>query len=296
MANISVAVPKKLVENRVAVTGEHSQVCMYDTYLPEDAVGFSVSELTLCAMITGTKIMHHVNDQKLFRPGESYVLAAGESVNIDFPEARLDQPTKCLTIEISREKVRQVANQLCLADSTYEQSSDMLPMAWHTPNAPQTQALIHKLSHVFEEHSRDRMLVADLAITELVLRLLRQNTCHFVLQHSQDEPDSHGLNAALHLVRKNVTSDLDIDMLCKAACMSRTNLYQKFKLLLNCTPAEFIINTKLEAAARLLNAGGNITEVSYTLGFRHPSHFTRRFKQKFGLSPRQYIGQSAANH
>ncbi|GHA49369.1 hypothetical protein GCM10007086_23910 [Photobacterium aphoticum] len=291
MAHSSSALPKTLVEHRTAVTGEQAQVCRYDTYLPEEAVGFAVSELTVCAMLTGTKVMHHADSAhaQVFQLGESFVLAGGESVNIDFPDARLAQPTQCLTVEIASEKVQQVAKQLCLQDATHEYTSAHLPVTLHTANAPQTQALIGKMSQLFDEHVQDQMLMADLTVTELVLRLLRQNTAHFVLAHSQAQPDASGLNAAIALIRHNVTRTIEIETLCKAACMSRTNLYQKFKQLLDCTPAEFIIHTKLDAATHMLTQGRTITEVSYTLGFRHPSHFTRRFKQKFGVSPRQYV-------
>ncbi|MGF1687205.1 AraC family transcriptional regulator [Photobacterium japonica] len=291
MTTLLSGLPKTLVEHRTAVTGEQAQVCRYDTYLPEDAVRFSVSELTVCAMLTGTKVMHHGDSAqaRVFQPGESFVLAGGESVKIDFPDARLAQPTQCLTVEIAREKVQQVAQQLCMQDVTHAYASEYLPATLHTANAPQTQALIAKMSLIFDEHVRDQMLMADLTVTELVLRLLRQNTAQFVLRHSQAQPDANGVNAAIALIRENITQSIEIEALCKAACMSRTNLYQKFKQLLDCTPAEFIINTKLDAATRLFAEGRTITDVSYTLGFRHPSHFTRRFKQKFGVSPRQYV-------
>jgi len=39
-------------------------------------------------------------------------MAPGETVAIDFPEATLDNPTSCLTLGISRERLRDVCDQL----------------------------------------------------------------------------------------------------------------------------------------------------------------------------------------
>ena len=49
---------------------------------------------------------------------------------------------------------------------------------------------------------------------------------------------------------------------------------------------EHIQDALMQAAkARLLLAGASSSQVAYTLGFRHPQHFARLFRQKTGQSP-----------
>ena len=50
------------------------------------------------------------------------------------------------------------------------------------------------------------------------------------------------------------------------------------------------IHLKLTDQAKLLlwGTGKSISEIAYVLGFEHPSHFTKLFKSKTGLTPREY--------
>ncbi|PSK93246.1 helix-turn-helix domain-containing protein [Taibaiella chishuiensis] len=43
-----------------------------------------------------------------------------------------------------------------------------------------------------------------------------------------------------------------------------------------------------QAKHLLLGSGSSISEIAFTLGFEHPSHFTRVFKNKTGLSPKAF--------
>jgi AraC-like DNA-binding protein len=42
------------------------------------------------------------------------------------------------------------------------------------------------------------------------------------------------------------------------------------------------------AKARLLGSEDTIGEIAYSLGFEYPHHFSKLFKRKTGMSPRQY--------
>ena len=57
------------------------------------------------------------------------------------------------------------------------------------------------------------------------------------------------------------------------------------------TPSAFILDRRLEAAARLLRQGGAracVTEVAFDVGFAHLSTFCRAFRRKFKVAPREY--------
>lgn len=57
------------------------------------------------------------------------------------------------------------------------------------------------------------------------------------------------------------------------------------------TPSEYIRELRLEASARLLGDMRNarsITEILYDCGFNSSSHFSTQFKNRFGISPREF--------
>ena len=58
--------------------------------------------------------------------------------------------------------------------------------------------------------------------------------------------------------------------------------------------AQEYIHRKLlsHAKLQLLQGTKNVTEIAYSLGFQYPQHFIRFFKNKVGVTPRQFITQN----
>lgn len=50
-----------------------------------------------------------------------------------------------------------------------------------------------------------------------------------------------------------------------------------------------------QAKSLLLSPDLSISETAYKLGFEYPQYFSKVFKKKVGLSPKQYIQQAKLN-
>lgn len=84
--------------------------------------------------------------------------------------------------------------------------------------------------------------------------------------------------------------DFNIDAVAEAMSASRTTFYKKFKSLTGLAPVEFVRDMRLQRAKQLLDAGGgNVSEVAYMVGFSNPKYFSTCFKEKYHLSPSDYL-------
>lgn len=283
-----------LVENKVSFNGPDTELSIYDTYQRVNGVGLDADQLLFCGMVSGKKIMHDRAEQtELFLPHESYVMPPGESVDIDFPEADEHRPTTCLTIEISRERVTSIAermHQQTRLDVPGHQW-DYQPRILHKHHTRDTQQLLEKLVGLYTRNTPERDIMVDLGISELVTRMLREQGRDVLMQYCQQSPDATGITAAIHHLESQLAQPLDIDLLCRKACMSRSRFYVTFKQQLGCTPGEFLQQRRLQSAAEAIRQGSSITSACYNHGFTDLSHFSRRFSQFFGLSPRSYQQQ-----
>ncbi len=284
--------PKQLIENRVSFAGPNSEVSIYDTYEAAKRVQLNSGELLFCGMMTGRKVMHMPNQEKgqVFLPHECFIMAPGEVVEIDFPEAKMDTPTTCLTVEISKEKVSAISERL----------SDSIPMLevaneWqfgkpilHTHHSSETQRLLNRLTTLFTENHPDRDTLIDLNVSELIIRMLRHKTRDFLLTYCSKDPEANSLIAALDWINSTLSKPLNIDHLCRHAGMSRSRLYVEFKEKIGCSPVELQQQLRLKRAAERIRNGEAITAISYDLGFNSPSHFCHRFKNFFGCSATEY--------
>mgnify|MGYP003666128683 FL=1 len=282
--------PTQLVENRVCFAGPHSELSIYDTYEQAKKVSLKADSLLYCGMVTGAKVMHTKDhDNIAFLPHESFILAPQEEVFIDFPEAQRNSPTTCLTIAISKERVAQICdrmNDIMVKDLPSSVTLDP-NQHLHTMHTQATQQLLDRLTSEFVQNDPDRDLLVDFGVSELVTRILRHHGRDALLRFSQSTPDANGLSCVIHWIEQHLALPLDINLLAKNACMSRSRFYESFKRQLGCTPVEYQHQRRMSRAYQRLQEKCSVTEVSYELGYLSLSHFSRRFHQHFGISPRQ---------
>lgn len=94
---------------------------------------------------------------------------------------------------------------------------------------------------------------------------------------------------SVNYMRTNFSECIKLNDLAKAARMSRTEYCQRFKKILKCPPMRYLLDMRLDKACRLLeNSELSVTEVALECGFFDNSHFTRFFKRKYNVSPREY--------
>ncbi len=83
--------------------------------------------------------------------------------------------------------------------------------------------------------------------------------------------------------------DLTAETLADLAGVSLRTLQRLFRERFGTSPMNWLMETRLQEAARLIRAGDDpVTKIAYRVGFKDPSHFTRRFKARFGVSPNEF--------
>jgi len=83
-------------------------------------------------------------------------------------------------------------------------------------------------------------------------------------------------------------TDLTAEQIAREMAMSRTRLFEQMKHETGKPVMEFVRDIRLEYAARRLEAGDSIAEITYACGFSDPSSFRRAFTNKYGVTPSQY--------
>jgi AraC-like DNA-binding protein len=281
--------PKQLIENRISYASPKAMLSVYDTFEPCEAIGLDSEEITFCGMISGKKIVHTDDKTIDFTPQQSFVMSPGSHIDIDFPQASLTSPTTCITINIRREHVKEVCDHLNLRSKQRENEYLFNPQDHlHESLNIQTQSLLQRLIQLFSEPSDNQGALIELGISELVIRMLSQQSRNFILNQLLDDPEQTGLHKALFYIQHHYQTAIDSDILSKIACMSRSKFFAEFKRHLGCTPSEFIIQQRLKHSAKLLKAGKPVTLAAFDSGFSNMSHFSRRFLQNYGVTPTQF--------
>lgn len=282
---------KQLVENRTLYESHGLDLAIYDTYEAAKRVALDAEQVLYCAMLSGKKMLHSPEGyDAAFLPNESYVMSPGDRIHIDFPDASAEQPTTCLTLSFSPEHINKAL------DSQAEQQAKLSLNSWcniskhhlHITHSAATQHLLMRITEAFVMGDNDRDLVLTFGFDELLTRMARQYGHQALMQLVEHDPEQNALTAVLSFIERHLHQTLDVDQLCKVACMSRSKLYQQFATLAGCSPMEYIQQQRLQRARQLLEQGQSVTQAFLTAGFVNAAHFSRRFQQQFGISPSQY--------
>ena len=105
--------------------------------------------------------------------------------------------------------------------------------------------------------------------------------------------DQQLMERIMKCINDNISnSDLDVNLICSEAGISRSHLHRKMKEMSGITVHDLIQNIRMEQAARLLTQQKlTITQVAYAVGYSSQPSFSAAFRKHFGVSPTEYISQ-----
>jgi AraC-like DNA-binding protein len=103
----------------------------------------------------------------------------------------------------------------------------------------------------------------------------------------QDIPED--IARSIKYIRLHTNSNLSVQEVADAVGLSRSHLSHKFKEAMGFDISAFMMRCKLEEAKSLLMySEQSISEISNYLCFSSQSYFTSVFRQKYGLTPKEY--------
>ena len=90
-------------------------------------------------------------------------------------------------------------------------------------------------------------------------------------------------------VQKHYASDISLAVLADNLGFSSSYLTKVFSKLEGTTPSKYIRDYRMGIAKQLLSEpDASINAVSLAVGYPDPFHFSKTFKQTFGVSPSEY--------
>jgi AraC family transcriptional regulator len=125
--------------------------------------------------------------------------------------------------------------------------------------------------------------LTPLAVESLCLEMLVSTSR---LQRIGNEPAPAWLSRTVDCLRARFLERPSIRELCDVAGVSPGHFSREFRRLYGMNAAEYLRCLRLEwAAERLREPDDSLAEIAFAAGFADQSHFTRRFKRQFGVTP-----------
>ena len=157
------------------------------------------------------------------------------------------------------------------------------------------QQAVHLIQQMLREQERmdaysNDMIIAQLS--QLLLTLLREaeapsgaklKTANAV--HSENEI----IRQAQQYISEHLREKLSVPLVARQVDVSPSYLTALFHKNLQISPGEYIRRSKLQESKQMIRENNlNFTEIAAALQYSTVHHFSRQFKEKFGITPTEY--------
>lgn len=138
------------------------------------------------------------------------------------------------------------------------------------------------------DHASD-VLISDLYCFIMHILLTEKEKTKAVKTSSQVKYQNELLDNIIVYINDNIYDDLSIDKICRTFALSRSSIQLMFKNQLKITPKAYIEEVRFNKARQLIkDSMFSISEIAVLCGFSSIHYFSRKFKERYNVSPRDY--------
>jgi AraC-like DNA-binding protein len=142
-----------------------------------------------------------------------------------------------------------------------------------------------RLGNLFQT-TNDAPILGPLVVKEIIYHLLRGENGPAIRQFARAGSKTHKISQAIHRIQSELSDDVDVPALAKAASMSRSAFFKHFKEVTTMSPIQYQKRLRLLEARRLMIDEGETAEGSaFKAGYRSASQFSREYSRMFGGPP-----------
>jgi AraC-like DNA-binding protein len=262
---------------------------VYRADAPEVFAKRSASTLSVGVVLQGRKQVRIDGEILDYDEAHCIVLTGELDYEARVLEASAARPYLSLVLAVPPDLVARTLLELAEVEGTPPRSTASASRSAFLAHVDdEVLAPLVRLVHTLDD-AAERRVIAPLALHELVFRLLRSDAA-LALRHAACRGGDEGRIAeAMAFIRANSRRKLTIEQLAKRAAMSPSHFAHRFRDVARVSPMRYLKHVRLEQARVLLvQHGSRASEVAERIGYGSLTHFTRDFKQQFGLAPGQY--------
>ncbi len=225
-------------------------------------------------------------------------VASGASAFFSLPDTNgivtiyADEPLKLISLHCSPEYLTKFIDNPIL-QFTKEVDLSKQPIEYFIEMAKSNSNIRIVINQILESQLKGKMrnIFLESKANELIVYLLE----HIRVNHSIEKTE---IITKVDLIKvaeiENILKSELIDVpslleLSEIADMTHTKLSKVFKSVYGNTVFGYLRDLRLNKAKELIdNRKLSITKISYETGWSSPSHLSKEFRNKFGISPSQY--------
>jgi AraC family transcriptional regulator len=169
------------------------------------------------------------------------------------------------------------------------------PVVREMPEGDIIRPMLRHLMWLLDQHEPQHRVLAQGVVRQLLMAYI-SGAVHTSAETARDLP--RPVHRTFRLIQEKIAAGMveapTLPEMARAALVSEGHLCRLFRQTVGCGPMQALRLMRLDHASTLL-AGSNlqIQEVASAAGFENAFHFSRCFREAFGMCPREYRKKAA---
>lgn len=195
-------------------------------------------------------------------------------------------PYRSIVLKFSKEFLREFYRSLNRREIPADAMRDKASLRVLPAARPDIRSLFESVIPYFDAGIKPAEEILKLKMTEGVYVLL--NTDHSLYASLFDFMEPWKIDI-LEFMEKNYMNELSMAEMAYYTGRSLSTFKRDFRHYSDLTPQKWLIRRRLHAAHQLIRKGGRkVSDICYEVGFRNLSHFSKVYKDTFGVAPTEH--------
>lgn len=239
-------------------------------------------EHTLIYLCSGELEIEERGKKTVLHPGECAFMRRDNRVWLQ-KHADKERPYRSIVLKFSRPFLREFYRTLARKEIPVESKRERASLRVLPGNRPDIRSLFESVVPYFDTGEKPSEEVLKLKMIEGVYILLNTDRNLYASLFDFVEPWKIDI---LDYLNENYMCDLSMNEIASYTGRSLATFKRDFAKISDLTPQKWIIKRRLEAAHDLIKSGKKkVTEACFDVGFKNLSHFSKVYKEAYGVAP-----------
>ena len=244
-------------------------------------------EHTLIYLLSGELEITDGGEKTILHPGDCAFMRRDNMLWLH-KRASEEKPYQSVVMKFSREFLKEFYRTLNQRNIPYD-SKRVKPSVMKFPEKrPDIKRLFESILPYFEAGVQPDKTILKMKMIEGMWMILTTDENLYASLFDFVEPWKIDI---VDFMEKNYMNDLTMEEIAYFTGRSLATFKRDFKKVSELTPQKWLIRRRLEAARELILKGGRkVSEICYDVGFKNLSHFSKAYKEMYGLAPTLSVG------
>lgn len=246
---------------------------------------YSVYEPSLCVVAQGSKVVLLGEESYQYDSAKYLTASVHLPITGQVIEASPESPYLCFQLQLDMNQIFEIV-QSSSQETIKESPGRGLKISQVNDSLLEAVLRLVRLLDTPE----DIPILADGIKREIIYRVLQNDQNDSLKRFTLVGSQAQRVAKVIGVLNNEFAQPLKVDDLAKEARMSSSSFYHHFKEVTGMSPIQFQKQLRLQEARRLLLTENlEAAEAAFQVGYESPSHFSREYSRKFGLSPMKDI-------